>query len=248
MKKVVTATESVQMPLEASAFDGATFHFTGNLPWTATYGPAGKRRDFGRVDGLLDYVCDIVNAIRHPLTSWPVESQWRRELPELLDAAVEGRLDRPSDAFLADIGSRFEKGIQWKRRLERARGGVAFRYDAHIADWDGSYALLAVLLMHPKYRQLIRRCPKCGKFFMRAGKRVFCSTECATAANDAGVLKRQKDQRLRRAAARLLSHVASAAKVAAAVRQAFKSHPEAVTPEQLADHAKLLLRAPRKHR
>jgi hypothetical protein len=97
-----------------------------------------------------------------------------------------------------------------------------------------------MVLMHPKYRQLIRRCPQCGNFFVRDGKQVFCTPKCATAANDAGVLQRQKNQRLRRKALALLSG-ASPARRADAVKQAQKKHPDA-TPEQLAEHAKRLLK------
>jgi hypothetical protein len=234
------------MPLEASAFDGTSFHFSLSLPGMAAYGPSGPR-DFSRVEGLLGYVCDVVNAHRQSDT-FGLLQQRGQELTELLKAAVEGRLDNPSDEFLADISARFEKGVQWDRRLEHTSGGATFRTGARITSGDGSHALLAVLLMDPKYRQLIRRCPQCGNFFMRDGKRVFCSPECATAVNDAGVLQRQKDQRRRRAAQKLLPQAASNAKRAAAVREAFKSHPEAVTPEQLAAHAKALLQRSRKHK
>jgi hypothetical protein len=169
-------------------------------------------------------------------------------------------VDDPSDKFLADIETRFEKGVQWDRRLERAPGGAAFRQYARIAGADGFYALLAVMLMHPKYRQMlmhpkyrqmIRCCPQCGKFFMRDGKQLFCTKECYTAANDAGVLQRQKNQRQRRRVQAMLTG-ASTAKRAAAVKQAQKDHPGA-TDEQLAEHAKRLLKpslfpAPRKHK
>ncbi|HEX4025888.1 MAG TPA: hypothetical protein VHX52_14480 [Steroidobacteraceae bacterium] len=247
MKKVVPATGPAQPPFEASAFDGTRFHLT--LSWAAPYGPSGKRRDFGRIEGLLDYVCDIVNALAQSVTL-PQLQQWGDQLTELLRAAVEGSLDNPSDEFLADISERFEKGVLWNRRLERIRGGVAFRYDAHIADSDGFYALLAMLLMDPRYRQLIRHCPQCGKFFMRVGKRLFCSEKCATAANDAGVLDRQKDQRWRRAAVDLLlPQFASREKCSAAVKQVSKNYRRDVTTaEQLAEYAKALLRGARKHK
>lgn len=245
-KKVVQKIEPVQMPFEASAFDGTAFRFALTLPAGAAYGPFGPR-DFTRVEGLLGYVCDVVNAHRHSVTFGPLQ-QRGDELTRLLQAAVEGGLENPTDEFLADIGARFEKGVEWNRRLERAPGGAKFRCDARITSGDGSHALLAVLLMDAKYRQLIRRCPECGKFFMRAGKRLFCSDQCAKTANDAGVLKRQENQRLRRAAQKLLTQGASNAKGAAAVKEAFKSHPEAVTAEQLAAHAKALLQPLRKHK
>lgn len=192
----------------------------------------------------------MVNAHRQSVVQGSLLQElhrWGGELTELLHAAVEGRLDNPPDEFLADIDARFEKGVQWARRLERVRGGATFRYDANITSSDGFYALLAVLLMHPKHRQLIRCCPQCGNFFMRTGKRLFCSSKCATAANDAGVLKRQKNQRLRRAAEELLPGVASHAKRKAMVKQAFKNHPDVTTSEQLAEYAKALPRS-RKHK
>ena len=240
------ATAPAHLSLKTSAFDGALLHFNVNLPSTAVYGPGGKRRDFSRVEGMLGYVCDIVNAHRQSVTFGELR-RWGDELSELLRAAIEGGLENPSNELLADIGARFEKGVQSARRLERASGGVALRFDANIAGADGFYALLAVLLMHPKCRQLIRRCPQCGKLFVRAGKRRFCAPECATAANDAGVLKRQKNQRLRRAAQGLLSNVASEAKRAAAVNRAFKEHPDA-TAGQLADYARALIQTARKHK
>jgi hypothetical protein len=107
------------------------------------------------------------------------------------------------------------------------------------------------MLLHPKYRQLIRSCPQCRKFFVRDGKQIFCTKKCTTAANDAGNDQRQKNQRKRRKALALLSG-ASPAKRADAVKQAQKDHPDA-TPEQLAEHAKRLLKpnlfqAQRKHK
>jgi len=241
-------SRQAQQPFEVSAFEGTSFHFTASLPWTAVYGPSGRRRDFGRVEGLLDYVCDVADAIRRS-TTLPEMQRWGQELTALLLAAVEGGLENPSDEFLADVGARFQEGVLWDRRLERVRGGVGFRYGARIVSLDGFYALLAVLLMHPTYRQLLRRCLRCGKIFVRTGKRLFCGPECATAANDAGVLKRQKNQRLRRAAQELLRpHVASGAKRAAAVKEAFRAHPEVTTPEQLAGYARALLQGPRRHK
>jgi predicted RNA-binding Zn ribbon-like protein len=249
-KKVVTAIKATQMPLKASAFEGMGIHFTMSLPAMAAYGPSGPR-DFDRVEGLLGYVCDVVNAQRDSVT-FGLLQQRVCELTELLEAAVEGRLANPSDEFLSDIESRFEKGVEWGRRLERTKGGATFRTDARITSGDASHALLAVLLMDPEYRQLIRRCPQCGNFFIRAGKRVFCGSACATAANDAGVLQRQKKQNLRRKAQALLPPSASVAKRAAAVKQAHKDHPDVATAEQLAEYARPLVRAnliqPRKHK
>lgn len=237
----------VQMPIEGS-FDGTGFHLS--LPFWAAYKPDGTRRDFLDVEDLLGYVCIIVNAQQHSIAP-PQIKRWGRELTDLLQDALDNKLENPSDEFLADIGNRFEKGIRWDRRLERAPGGAAFRHEAHIVGKDGFHALLAVILMHAKYRHLIRRCPQCGSFFVREGKQVFCTKECAAAANDAGVLQRQKNQRLRRKAEALLS-TASSEKRAAAVKQAQKDHPDA-TPEQLAEHAKRILRPnglpiPRKHK
>ncbi len=245
-KKVVPTAKPMQMPLEASAFDGMGIHFAMSLPAMAAHGPSGPR-DFGRVEGLLGYVCDVVNAHGRS-AAFGLLKQRGRELTELLQAAVEGRLDNPSDEFLADISARFEKGVQWERRLVRAPGGAVFRCDASITSGDGSHALLAVLLMDPKYRDLIRRCPQCGNFFVRVGKRVFCSPGCATAANDAGVLKRQKNQRLRRAAQEQRPYGVSGAKWSAAVSQAFKNHPEVTASEQLVRYAQALLPGARKHK
>lgn len=225
---------------KTSAFDIPVFRFNVRLPVTA------QRRDLSRVEGLLDYACDIVNAHRQSATL-PELERLGRELAELLQAAVEGSLRDPSGEFLADVSARFEKGVQWTRRLERTPQGVAFGYDADIANFDGFYALLAVLLMHPKGGP-VRSCPQCRKFFIRTGKRLYCTDECATAANDAGVLQRQKHQRLRRAAQELLSHIASDAKRAASVKQAFKNHPDVTTPEQLAAHARGLLQSSRKRK
>jgi hypothetical protein len=224
--------------------------FTLNLPWTT------GRRDFGRVEGLLGYICDRVNAHRRSsivgaeVLPGLAELQRRGdELTALLRSAVEGGLDNPSDEFLTDIRARFRESVPWDQQLERARGGAAFRFSARVDGGDGLYALLAVLLMHPKYRQLIRRCPECGKYFIRAGKRLFCSPKCARAANDAGVLERQKKQRMRRGAAELLlPHFASLDKVSAAVRQAHREHPTVETREQLAAYAKARLQSSRKHK
>ncbi|MGH2879232.1 MAG: hypothetical protein ACRDK4_06465 [Solirubrobacteraceae bacterium] len=238
VKKVVSPTGPASF--KTSAFDVPVFRFNVHLPVTA------KRRDFSRVGGLLGYACDVANAHRQSVTVPELERPGR-ELAELLQAAVDGGLENPSDEFLADIAVRFETGVQWTRRLRRTPKGVAFGYDADVANFDGFYALVAVLLMHPKYR-LVRRCPQCGESFVRTGKRRFCTDKCATAANDAGVLQRQKNQRLRRAAAELLPHVASHAKRAAAVKQAFKDHSDVTTPEQLAEHAKALLQPLRKHK
>lgn len=224
-------------PLEGSVFDGAEFHL--NLPMWAGYKPDGRKRDLSQAEGLLGLICEIVNAQRHSV-GLPHMQRWGQELTELLQDAVDEKLDNPSDEFLADIETRFEKGVRWDRRLKRARGGVAFRYDAHVTSEDGGYALLAVMLMHPKYRQLIRSCPRCGKFFMRDGKQIFCTKKCSTAANDAGNDQRQKNRRKRRKALALLTG-ASPAKRAAAVKQAQKDHPDA-TPEKLAEHAKRLLK------
>jgi hypothetical protein len=233
----VTA-ERAKMPLDGSAFDGG-FNFTVTLPPEAAYKPDGTKRDFSHVEGLLGYVCEMANALRQSV-GLPELQRFGQQLTDLLQAAVDEMINNPSDEFLADIGARFEKGVRWDRRLERAPGGAAFRQYAHTTSSDGFYALLAVMLMHPKYRQLVRRCPQCGNFFVRDGKQIFCTKECTTAANDAGVVQRQKNQRLRRKALALLTG-ASPARRADAVKQAQKDHPDA-TPEKLAEHAKRLLR------
>ena len=81
-------SQASQLSFETSAFEGAAFRFTVNLPWTATRGPGGKLRDFGRAEGLLDYVCDVANALRQSVTTEEFES-WGRELTALLQAAVD---------------------------------------------------------------------------------------------------------------------------------------------------------------
>ena len=244
-----------------SAFEGTRFLFDGSL--LLAYGQLEKH-PLGAVGSLLRCMCDVVNepvlerlkrrnAPQHVLMRYPLPllEGRRRELTELLGAAIgeQPGLVNPSAAELSEARAQLEKTIGWELRLERSpRGGPVLLHDAYIDDDEALIAVLRVALMHRQYRNLVKRCPECSKVFMKEGKRVFCSDACATAANDAGLAERQRHRRLRLAAQKLLTHVASRAKRAAAVKAAFKRYPEVTTPEQLAEYAAASLKGERKHK
>ena len=239
-----------------SALDGVRFRFGPRVH--QTYGIPSETRDLD-VPGLLRHLCDFANepvrerVRRTPLHLQPFQPftaliQGRDDLAELLHAAVEARPDliNPSAEQLSDARGRLQEAISWRPLLERSAAGPVLLQDAYIGTHEGFSALLTVLLMHRQYRDLLRRCPTCRKYFMREGKRRFCSARCATAANDAGLAERQRRRRLRLAALKLLPDAASRAKRAAGVKEAFKSHPEVTTAEQLAEYAAAVLKPPRR--
>lgn len=246
-KKVTSPARGAEL---TSALEGARFRFGPRV-----HQSYGIRLEKGELDvrALLRYVCDFANepgrdrvrkALPHlrPFQPFTALMQGYDELTELLHAAVDAdpAFVNPSAGHLSDACSRLEAAIKWRPLLERSAGGPVLLQDAYIGGHEGFSVLLRVLLMHRQYRDLVKRCPACSKFFMREGKRRFCGAECAAAANNAGLAERQRHRRLRLAAMELLPQVASRARRAAAVKAVFKNHPDVTTPEQLAEYARLL--------
>jgi endogenous inhibitor of DNA gyrase (YacG/DUF329 family) len=150
----------------------------------------------------------------------------------------------PSEKHFADISAQLKEITQPSLRRDPS-GEICWDVDVGP---NGAHVLLTALLMVPEYRGLIRRCPQCGKFLVREGKRLFCGPECYRVMNGANASDRKRKERLREAAQKLLPYVASVAKRVAAIKQALRNHPEVPTPEALAEHARALLQPSRKHK
>jgi hypothetical protein len=246
------------------AASNALYHLPASL---SAYGDV-TGYDLGSPVGLLEYVVDFVNRPQTKVTlerhgtkldGEPVfraadqlRVRGREKLRRLLLAAVTDDPDfaNPSEDFIRERTG----GIHWEHRLEHVPGGAGWRHHAHILDADAFYNLIASLLMSAEHRQALAQCAPCGRFFMvekpvkGRPQSVYHDEKCRRAANDAGAAARQRASRTRKAALKILgASKASKTEPKAAIKRAQLEYPEA-TAEQLANHAKIILKGARKRK
>jgi hypothetical protein len=237
----------------------AVYHLPSSL---SAYG-AFDAHDFGNALGLLKYVAAFVNRPRPKITADQIRAgvqipRGQKKLEQLLRVAVHGP-DSPDDPNLANPSDEFLRhhtaGIHWMHQLELVPGGAEWKHHAHILDADAFYNLIATLLMSEVNRDAVAQCQysECGKFFIverpvkGRPQSVYHDEACRRNANDAGATTRQRDRRTRLAAIEILRGLgfASSDKRTAAVKRAQLEHPNS-TADQLASHARVLLKSARK--
>jgi hypothetical protein len=259
---MVTSSDDEDRPvLDRRAIEtgGALFHLPGALN---AYGDLSKY-DLSSVPGLLEFVVDFVNQIDPPLDLTDVPQQrpvGREELRTLLLVAARGpskpddpNLEQPSEEFLAAVRLGLSE-IVWKQTLTRTPSGAQLRHHAHILDYRGFYALVAILLMTEQHRRQVGACQYCDRSFVveqraqhegRPKTRYCPGTDHGEKAHKAAAAGRQLQVRARQLLEKRGYDREASQK---AVRVAIEENPNLTSAAQLADQAKAFVRSARKHK